>query len=87
MRNDDIKKITVIKQYLLDPPASFKLYDYAPAYLRNAINILNIYPESKELVNYLRNLAVQFDNKQIAQTALNKTLKEAGIAISKFTSR
>ena len=36
MLNNDVKKITEIKQYLLDPPVSFKLYDYALIYLNDA---------------------------------------------------
>lgn len=87
MRNEDIKKITGIKQYLLNPPASFRLYDYAPTYLRDAIAVLNHYPETKELVGYLQTLAEQFDNKIISPQDVNKTLKEAGIKISKLTNR
>ena len=87
MRNEDIKKITEIKQYLLNPPASFRLYDYAPTYLRDAIAVLNHYPESKELINYLQTLAEQFDNKIISAQDVNKTLKEAGIKISMLTNR
>lgn len=87
MRNDDIKKITEIKQYLLNPPASFRLYDYAPTYLRDAIAVLNRYPETKELISYLQMLAKQFDNKIISAQDVNKTLKEAGMKISKLTNR
>lgn len=87
MRNDDIKKITEIKQYLLNPPASFRLYEYAPNYLRDAIAVLNRYPETKELVNYLQNLAEQFENKQIDKVDLLKILKESGAAIGKLTNK
>ncbi|HEY2727745.1 MAG TPA: hypothetical protein VGI61_11265 [Parafilimonas sp.] len=87
MRNEDVKKITEIKQYLLNPPASFRLYDYAPTYLRNAITVLNNYPEAKDTINYLQNLAEQFDNKQIDQADLSKTLTEAGIEINKLSNR
>lgn len=84
MRNDDVKKITEIKQYLLDPPVSFKLYEYAPAYIRDAVNVLNNYPQTKELADYLHDLASQFDSKTISQEDVRKTLKEAGIKISKL---
>jgi hypothetical protein len=87
MRNEDIKKITETKQYLLNPPASFRLYDYAPTYLRDAIAVLNKYPEAKELVSYLQKLAEQFDNKIIGAQDVAKTLKEAGIKISNLTNR
>jgi hypothetical protein len=87
MRNDDVKKITEIKQYLFDPPASFKLYDYAPTYLRNAVIILNNYPEAKETIDYLQNLAEQFETKRIEQADLRKILKEAGVAISNLTNK
>ena len=39
MNNNDLKKITVVKQYLLGPSASFKLYEYALVYLKNAVDI------------------------------------------------
>ena len=87
MRNDDVKKITEIKQYLFDPPVSFKLYDYAPTYLRDAITILNNYPEAKETIDYLKTLAEQFETKQIEQANLRRTLKDAGVEISKLTNK
>ncbi len=86
MRNDDVKRITEIKQYLLDPPVSFRLYEYAPVYLRNAIEVLQNYPESKSVIDYLQQLAEQFEARQINQSNLIATLKDAGIAISKLTS-
>jgi len=87
MRNDDVKKITEIKQYLLDPPMSFKLYDYAPNYLRDAILVLNNYPDAKDVIDYLQTLAEQFDNKTISHEHLRKTLKEAAIEINKLTNK
>lgn len=87
MRNDDVKKITEIKQYLLDPPASFKLYDYAPTYLRDAITVLNNYSEAKDTIDYLQNLVQQFESKTISQEYLRKTLKEAAIEINKLTNK
>lgn len=85
MRNDDLKKITETKQYLLDPPASFKLYNYAPTYLRDAIAVLNKYPDAKDTIGQLEDLAEQFDNKSIEQTQVRTTLKAAGVLISKLT--
>ncbi|MEP6467879.1 MAG: hypothetical protein ABJB05_16330 [Parafilimonas sp.] len=87
MRNEDLKKISEIKQYLLNPPATFRLYNYAPDYLRNAITILNNYPAAKDVIDYLQNLAEQFDAKIIHQSDLIKTLKDAGTKISNLTNR
>ncbi|MBS1746296.1 MAG: hypothetical protein JST21_09030 [Bacteroidetes bacterium] len=87
MRNDDVKRITEIKQYLLDPPVSFRLYEYAPVYLRKAIEVLQNYPESKSVIDYFQQLAEQFETRQINQANLLTILKEAGIAISKLTSK
>jgi hypothetical protein len=87
MRNEDLKKITEIKQYLLNPPASFRLYDFAPNYLRDAITVLNNYPAAKDVIDYLQNLTEQFDNKTINQSDVIKTLKDASVEINKLTSR
>jgi hypothetical protein len=87
MRNEDLKKITEIKQYLFNPPASFKLYDYAPTYLRDAVAVLNNYPAAKDIADYLQNLAEQFENKTINAEELHSTLKEAGMQINKLTNR
>jgi hypothetical protein len=87
MRNEDLKRITEIKQYLLDPPVSFRLYEYAPGYLRNAIVVLQNYPEAKNLIHYLQQLAEQFDARQISQADILSKLKEAGMAISQLTSK
>ena len=87
MRNDDVKKITEIKQYLLDPPVSFKLYDYASTYLRDAITVLNNYPDAKDAIDYLQTLAAQFENKIISREDLHKALREAGVEISKLTNK
>ena len=53
MSNEDIKKITEIKQYLLNPPASFRLYDYAPTYLRDAIAVLNQDNSFKDMIDLI----------------------------------
>jgi hypothetical protein len=87
MRNEDLKKITVIKLYLLDPPTSFKLYDYALTYLQDAIGVLSAYPDAKSIVAYLEELIVQLNNKEIDQSGLRSTLKEAGIKISALTNK
>ncbi len=86
LRNEDVRKITQIKQYLLDPPVSFKLYDYAITYVNEAIAVLNQYPTAQSLVTYLQQLLQQLNDKTIAQEDLRKTLKQAGIQISKITS-
>ncbi|HVX26463.1 MAG TPA: hypothetical protein VHB70_08990 [Parafilimonas sp.] len=86
LRNEDVRKITQIKQYLLDPPVSFKLYDYAITYVNEAITVLNQYPTAQSLVTYLQQLLQQLNDKTIAQEDLRKTLKQAGIQISKITS-
>jgi hypothetical protein len=87
MRNEDVKKITEIKQYLLDPPMSFKLYDYALNYLNDAVTVLKNYPAAENVIDYLQNLVVQFENKTINQEDLRKTLKDAGIKLSQLTSK
>jgi hypothetical protein len=87
LRNEDIRKITEIKQYLLDPPVSFKLYDYALDYLQSAINILTAYPDANDTNTYLKNLFEQLSNKTIEQTELRNTLKQAGIEISRLTNK
>jgi hypothetical protein len=58
MNNNDLKKITVVKQYLLDPPASFKLYEYALVYLKDAVDILASYPEAKDTITYLESYLI-----------------------------
>ena len=87
MRNEDVKKITEIKQYLLDPPVSFRLYDYALVYVQDAINILNAYPGTIDTNTYFKNLLEQLKNKTITQDELRNTLKEAGIKISRLTNK
>lgn len=87
MQNDDLKKITEIKQYLLDPPASFKLYDYAIGYVQNAIAILEVYPGAADTVSLLQNLLEQLQNKIIPQQELKSRLKEAGRNISHLTNK
>ena len=87
MRNDDLKKITEIKQYLLDPPVSFKLYDYALTYLNDAISILNDYPAAKDASNYLQNISLEIENKNLSTDELRKALKDAGIKISTLTNK
>ena len=87
MRNEDVKKITEIKQYLLDPPMSFKLYDYALNYLNDAVTVLRNYPAADNVIDYLQNLVMQFENKTINQEDLRKTLKDAGIKLSQLTSK
>ena len=45
MRNDDIVKLTEIKQYFLQPPYSFKLAAHSLQLLAEATEILEAYPE------------------------------------------
>lgn len=87
MRNEDLKRITEIKQYLLEPPVSFKLHDYAITYVNDAIIILNQYPNANDVVIYLQQLLEQLNNKTIEQAELRNTLIQAGIRISKLTSK
>lgn len=87
MRNEDVKKITEIKQYLLDPPMSFKLYDYALNYLNDAVTVLKNYPAANNVIDYLQETLVQFENKTISQEDLRKTLKDVGIKLSQLTSK
>jgi chromosome condensin MukBEF ATPase and DNA-binding subunit MukB len=87
MRNDDLKKITEIKQYLLDPPVSFKLYDYAIVYLQDALNVLSAYTKAEDTIVYLQHLLEQLQNKTVPQDELRGALKEAGKKISRLTSQ
>jgi len=87
LRNNDLKKITEIKQYLLDPPVSFKLYDYAVVYLQNAIAVLMAYPNTQNVITYLESLVIQLQSKEIEQNKLRSTLKEAAIKISQLTNK
>lgn len=87
MRNDDLKKITEIKQYLLDPPISFKLYDYALGYIKDALNVLTAYPNAKDITEYLQALLVKLENKTILQNELRSTLKEAGVTINRLNNK
>ena len=87
MRNEDVKKITEIKQYLLDPPISFKLYDYALVYVQDAINVLTAYTESADTTAYLKTLLEQLNNKTILQENLRETLIQAGIKLSRLTNK
>jgi hypothetical protein len=86
MRNEDLKKITEIKQYLLDPPVSFKLYGYAIVYLQDALNILSVYKNAEDAIIYLQHLLQQLQNKTVPQEELRGVLKEAGRKISSLTS-
>jgi flagellar biosynthesis/type III secretory pathway chaperone len=87
MSNEDLKKITEIKQYLLDPPVTFKLNEYALVYLKDAVTILTPYTNANEITNQFKDLIGQLENKEIMQDELRSTLKEAGIKISQLTSR
>jgi hypothetical protein len=87
IRNEDIKKITEIKQYLLDPPVSFKLYDYALVYIQDSITVLSAYPGAEKILKYLQTLHQQLEQKEIPQDALRSTLIEAGRKISTLTSK
>jgi hypothetical protein len=87
MLNNDVKKITEIKQYLLDPPVSFKLYDYALIYVKDAITVLSSYPDATETITHLQHLLQQLENKTIDQKELPKTLKDAGIQLSRLTNK
>ena len=87
MRNEDVKKITEIKQYLLDPPVSFRLYDYALTYVKDAIGVLSSYPDAANTIAHFQNLLQQLENKTIDQKELPKTLKDAGIKLSRLTNK
>ena len=87
MKNEDIKRITEIKQYLLDPPVSFKLYDYAITYLQDAIEVLSAYPEASVTLESLQETLQQLQDKNIATEDLRNELKEAGKKISGLTNK
>jgi hypothetical protein len=87
MRNDDIRKITEIKQYLLDPPVSFKLREYALQHMQNATTVLSAYPEAEDVKNYLGDLLEEIEAKNIPPEQLRNLLKQAGIQISTLTNK
>lgn len=87
MRNDDVKKITEIKQYLLDPPVSFKLPELAVNYIEDAINILSTYPDAKNVIEDFQVLSTQLKNKSVVQYDLRNKLKQAGIELGNLTNK
>jgi hypothetical protein len=87
MRNDDLKKITEIKQYLLDPPVTFKLYDYALNYVTDAITVLKGYTGAEDTTGFFQDLKEQLESRTVPQDELRSRLKEAGIKISQLTSK
>ena len=87
MKNDDLKKITEIKQYLLDPPISFKLNEYALGYLQNAIKVLAAYPKTENIIQDFKILIAQIEDKQVERADLRNALKQAGIKLSKLTNK
>jgi len=87
MKNDDLKRVTEIKQYLLDPPASFRLYDYAISYLKDAITVLTPYPEAGTTLEELQQLLQQLRDKNVPQEALKNQLKDAGKKLSGLTNK
>jgi hypothetical protein len=87
MRNDDIRKITEIKQYLFDPPVSFKLHEYALRHIRDATTILSAYSEAEDVKNYLIGLYKEIGAKTIPTKQLKNLLKQAGFQISRLTNK
>lgn len=87
MKNEDLKKITEIKQYLLDPPVSFKLGDYAITYLQNAIDVLAAYPDAASTIENFRQTLQQLELKDIAAENLRNTLQGLGKQLSVLTNR
>jgi hypothetical protein len=87
MRNDDVRKITEIKQYLLDPPVSFKLHEYALRHIQNATTVLSAYPEAEDVKRYLTGLYKEIGDKNIPPEQLRNMLKQAGIQISRLTNK
>lgn len=87
MSNDDLKKITEIKQYLLDPPATFKLYEYALNYVADAIAVLKEYAAAEDTTHHFQGLKEQLESRSVSQDELRWKLREAGIKISQLTSK
>ena len=87
MNNEDLKKITEIKQYMLDPPVSFKLHDYAIGYVQNAIAVLELYPNAIETKEYFQQMLLQLEEGNIPAEELRTTLKEAGRKLSGLTNK
>ena len=87
MSNDDIKKITEIKLFFLDPPVSFKLDSYAIDHTKNAIIILQKYTAANDVQQHFNIMLQSLENKTIEQQQLRNMLKEAGIKISHLTNK
>lgn len=87
MKNEDLKKITTIKQYLLDPPVSFKLNDYAINYLQDAIAVITQYAGAGTTIESLQETLQALLDKNIASADLRKELRETGKKLSCLTNR
>ena len=87
MKNEDLKKITLLKQYLFNPPASFKLNDYAISYLQDAIAVITPYPYAASTIENLEQTLHALQDKTIALGDLRKELLEAGKKLSNLTNR
>ncbi len=87
MRNDDTRRITEIKQYLLDPLISFKLHEYAIKHILDAVAVLAPYPEAENVRNYLSDLQQQLEKNSILQEEIRNKLKQAGMQISRLTNK
>lgn len=87
MNNEHVKKITQIKQYLFDPPVSFKLNDYAISYLEDAIAVMTPYPYAASTIENLKLTLHALQHKTIASGDLRKELLEAGKKLSNLTCR
>jgi hypothetical protein len=53
IRNEDLKALTEIKQYFLDPPHTFRLYSFAIPKAEEALKLVEKYPKLKPMQDSL----------------------------------
>ena len=54
IKNEDLKTLTGIKQYFLDPPRSFRLYGFAIPKAEEAIRIVEQYPKLQPMLDGMK---------------------------------
>ena len=88
MNNNDLIKLTEIKQYFLDPPVSFKLPKYAGEKIDEVISILEKYNLlADEVGQFITGLKVRIENENPTQTELKNALIKTGKMIGDLNNK
>lgn len=88
MNNNDLIKLTEIKQYFLDPPVTFKLPRYASEKLDESLLILEKYRlQNDDLVDYLAGLKLRIASQEPTNNELKTALIKAGRMIGDLNNR